>query len=101
MEENVYKLKLPQENKMGIRKIQIKEWKAKDGLPPNARRGNISHVTYISDENGHRLLDPTAGVPVRFYGRASEGLNAVVEAKAQAEDYLRKNSEWIKEINSF
>lgn len=100
MTEYLYQVKLSDENEQVIRKIQIKEWEEKDDLPQNARSGDISHVAYITDEDGHLLLDPHAGVPIRFYGRASEGLNAMVEAKAQAEDYLRKNSECLKAINS-
>lgn len=96
-----YEVKLPHENESVIRKIQIKEWEERDGLPPDARRGDISHVAYITDEDGHHLLTHDIAVPIRFYGRASEGLNAVVEAKAQAEEYLRKDSEYIKAISSF
>jgi len=101
MRENVYEVMLPHETEPVIRQIRIEEWEEEDGLPPDARRGDISHAAYITDENGHRMLDPAAGVPIRFYGRATEGLNAVVQAKTQAENYLRENSEWIREINSF
>jgi len=100
MREYLYQVKLSDENEQVIRKIQIKEWEEKDGLPPDARRGGISHVAYVTDEDGRYLSAPGIAVPIRFYGRASEGLNAAVEAKAQAEDYLRKNSECIKAINS-
>ena len=97
----VYEVKLPHENEPVLRKILIKEWEEKDGLSPDARRGDISHVAYITDEDGQHMLAPHTGLPMRFYGRASEGLNAAVQSKAQAEDYLRKNSEYIKAINSF
>ena len=84
----VYEVKLPHENEPVLLKIQIKEWEEDDGLPQNARCGDISHVAYITDEEGHHLLALDIAVPIRFYGRASAGLNALVEAKVQAEEYL-------------
>jgi len=100
MREYLYEVKLSDENEPVILKIKIKKWEEKDGLPPDARRGGISHVAYVTDEDGRYLSAPGIAVPIRFYGRASEGLNAVVEAKTQAEEYLRKNSKNLKPINS-
>ena len=100
MPEYMYEVKSFNKNEWEIRKVWIKEWEEKDGLPQNARSGDISHVAYITDKDGHLLLDPHSEVTIRFYGRTSEGPDAIIEAKAQAEDYLRKNSEYLKAINS-